>query len=86
MMILINSIFIILISLIAICIFMYKMAKDRNMSLHELARKDDDFIRNMLLSLYKNNPSIYYLLLFIWFLFIVGVISFIIGLLYIIIF
>lgn len=85
-MIMINSIFIILISLIALCTCLYKIAKDRNMSLHELARKDDNFIRNILLSLYENNPSIYYLLLFIWLLFVIGVIGFIIGLLYIIIF
>lgn len=38
-MIMINSIFIILISLIALCIFLYKMAKDRHMSLHEFAKK-----------------------------------------------
>lgn len=85
-MIMINSIFIILISVIVIYAASYKMAKDRNMSLHELAEKDDDFFRNMFLSLYENNTSTYYLLLFIGILFVVGVIGFIIGLLYIIIF
>lgn len=86
MMILINSIFVVLISLFIIYKILCEVAQDNKAILNECSEKDDKFLREIFISLYENSPSIYYLLLFCTILCTIGIIGFIFGLLYVIIF
>ena len=85
-MILINSIFVVLISLFIIYKILCKIAQDNKATLSEFSEKDEKFLREIFISLYENYPFIYYLLLFCTILCTIGIIGFILGLLYVIIF
>ena len=86
MMILINSVFVVLISLFIAHIISCKIAQDNEVTLNELSEKDDKFFQEIFISLHENCPFIYYLLLFCTILYTIGIIGFILGLLYVIIF
>lgn len=86
MMILINSIFVILISLFVVHKILCQVAQDNKVTLHKLSEKYSKLFREIFISLYVNSPFIYYLLLFCTILCAIGIIGFIFGLLYIIIF
>lgn len=86
MKILINSVLIILISLFIMYNVLNKIARYKEMDFHEFVKKDNAFFRRIFLSLYEDYPSMCYLWLFCTVLFIIGIIGFIVGFLYVIIF
>lgn len=86
MTLMINSVFICIISMVFLYICMWRIAHNYQMTFSEFFKKGDKFVQSTLDSLFEENPKIWYAMLFGDILLIIGIFCFIISFIYVIIF